>query len=351
VMTSLVRRLSLSVVALILAFCGGLLCILSPERDVAAQTARTFQVWPERSIGVVSGRLEGSVSDADTSVFPIGIVAASSGGVVRGRTYLLFPMDVLPPGTDILQATLHFQVDSVSNPGHASAGVYRVLEPWGETGWSVDPVTWPALLTVPQDVISLEFGVVESAHWQSPLAAGTAPASPLPTLTRQPALTPTPLSSYTPAPFVSPVATPTRTPTATPPSSPLPTLYSIPASSIWLVAIEADWFTWDVTALMRSWLSGEVANYGLAIGAAPSPGAGIEEAGNLLAVRYVTATDAETRPYVIVQAEVRAVTLTPNGSSVLPSAGLGESRTEFGVVGVILLGVALVLVGVVLSRA
>jgi len=351
----------------VLVCVGGLFSVLKPGRDVAAQTSRSYQVWPEHTIGVVSGRLEGAAHSADPGVLPSGVYAAPSGGIVRGRTYLFFPTDVFPAGTDILRATLYFYVDSISNRGQANAGAYRVLEGWGETGWQSDPRTWPAVFTTPQDVAlldfsgaalvdwqseprtlpvmfwsaqaaaPLEFGSVQGMHSQSPLPTGTAPPSPLATPTSTPLL-----PSATPSQTATPpgTATPTRAATQTP--------YPTPSSSVQLVAVNGAWITWDVTGLMRAWASGEVANYGLAIGVAPSPGAGVDEAGNLLVARLTSAGDSATRPYVIVEAEVRPVTPTP--WVLLPTAGVAEPGPRFKVVGFILLGMALVVTAIALRR-
>jgi hypothetical protein len=144
---------------------------------------------------------------------------------------------------------------------------------------------------------------------------------------------------------VSPLATATQEPTVTSP-------FATPASAINLVAVGGDWFTWDVTALLRSWLSEEVPNYGLAIGAAPSPDAGVDEAGDLLAARFVSADDTETRPYIIIQAEIHPVTATPIGYSLLPAAGIEEPRAWFYGVGVIvLLGLVVLGIGLGLRRS
>jgi len=326
--------------AIVLAFSGSVFCFVCSRRDVAAQISRTFQVWPGRSVGIASGSLRGTVNATDTGVLPSGVAPVSTGDVVRGRTYLVFSMDVFPPGTDILRATLHFYVDSISHPGQVQTGVYRVLEPWGTTGWSEDPATWPELLDIPQDVISTEFDAVEAVQWQSPLA--TSPSSPLPTTT----LTPTPVNGPTPTTLSSPLSTPTQTPTPTLSSS----LYSTPVSPVQLVAVDGDWLTWDVTALMRSWLSGEVSNYGLAIGTAPDPNSGIDEAGDVLLARSITAGDTTTRPYIVVEAEIHPVTPTPTGCPILPPAGAEASSTRLLVVAALLFGVALLATAVAVRR-
>ncbi len=116
---------------------------------VAAPSPRALQLWPDHTAGVTSGLLEGMPAHADSQVLPFGVQRISADAVVRARTYLNFPLDVFPPGTEIVRATLHVYVDSASNVGEALFGAYRVLEPWEEEGWGEDPTTWPALLTVP----------------------------------------------------------------------------------------------------------------------------------------------------------------------------------------------------------
>ena len=349
-MRSRARRLWLCLLVIVLAVSGSVFCFVCSRQGVAAQISRSFQVWPDRSIGIASGSLLGIISATDGGVLPSGVAAVSTGGVVRGRTYLVFSTDVFPAGTDIQRATLHFYVDSISRPGRALAGVYRVLEPWGATGWSENPATWPELLDTPQDVVSIEFDAVEGVRGLSPLSTATSPSSPLPTSTGLATHTPTPGAVQTPTTPSSPLPTPTRSPTPTPSSSPVPTPDFTPASPVQLVAVEGDWFTWDVTALTRSWLSGEVPNYGLAIGTAPDSDSGIDEAGNMLVARSMTAGDTTTRPYIVVEAEIRPVTPTPTGRPVLPPAGSEASSTQLVVVAVILLGIALLVTAVAVRR-
>ena len=151
-MRSWSRGLQLCLVVIVLSVGGCLFCFLCSRQDVAAQTSRAFQVWPDQSVGIASGSLGGTVSTTDRGVLPSGVATVPTGGVVRGRTYLVFSTDGFPDGTDISRATLHFYVDSVSRPGRALAGVYRVLDPWGATGWSENPATWPELLDTPTEV-------------------------------------------------------------------------------------------------------------------------------------------------------------------------------------------------------
>ncbi|MBU0703804.1 MAG: hypothetical protein KKC18_08040, partial [Chloroflexi bacterium] len=123
------------VVAALLALTGASLYLVGLPLPAGAQYDRVLQVWPDRSVGVASGLLEGSTGYAFTEVLPIGVALAPTGDVVQGRTYLHFPLDVFPPGTEIVQATLHLYADGASRAGEATVGAYRVLDPWGVEGW------------------------------------------------------------------------------------------------------------------------------------------------------------------------------------------------------------------------
>jgi hypothetical protein len=117
----------------------------------------------------------------------------------------------------------------------------------------------------------------------------------------------------------------------------------VPVVSLGRVA--GTWLTWDVTALMRAWLAGEVPDYGLAVAPAPEPDADPETAGDLLVARQFTADDPDTRPYLIVHFEVHPVTPTP--VQVLPRAG---SQSGWGTTGLLLIGVALLLAVLLVRR-
>ena len=104
--------------------------------------------------------------------------------------------------------------------------------------------------------------------------------------------------------------------------------------------VSETWLTWDVTALMRAWVARQVADEGLALAPAPDPDADPETAGDLLVARWLEVNDPATRPYLIVEFEVLPVTPTP--VPVLPPAGGGA---EWGAVGAVLVGVALVVLG------
>ena len=107
----------------------------------------------------------------------------------------------------------------------------------------------------------------------------------------------------------------------------------------------ATWLTWDVTALMRAWLAGEVPDRGLAVAPAPEPDADPETAGDLLVARRFTADDPDTRPYLIVHFEVRPV--TPMPVQVLPRAG---SQSGWGATGLLLIGAVMLLVVLLVHR-
>jgi hypothetical protein len=512
------RKLSFYVAASLLGLAGVLLCLIGPPLPGAAQDLRILQVWPDRGMGVASAPLEGSTAQATAQVFPIGVSRTTNGDIVQARTYLHFPLDVLPPGAEILYATLHVYVDSSSSLGETTLGAYRVLEPWAAGDWSNDPATWPGLLTSPIALRTARFGVTTTPRPTSPLtptttptftstptltttetstlfskpaghaliqgpgvtldplgsqvnvgattvvdirienvtdlrytavhllfdptllevvdddpttvdvqiqpgsflgpglveenivypangeidfqaasdkpvsgsgvlatiifrgkAAGisglrfdavfledddgepigvdeedgsitvagqdspipTYPASPLrtPTVTPPPTLTPTTRPGATLTPAATPAATLTPTPPTRPPSTPPPSPSPI-GPGVALGPVTGTWLTWDVTALMRAWLTGEVADDGLALAPAPEPNADPETAGDLLVARQRTADDPNTRPYVVVGFKVQPSTPTPPPA--LPPAG---RRGGWGTAGLLLIGAAMLVLG------
>ena len=120
----------------------------------------------------------------------------------------------------------------------------------------------------------------------------------------------------------SPLATPpTPSPTQ---SSPPPAL----APGANLGPVTGRWLTWDVTALTRAWLAGEVPDDGLALAPAPEPDADPETAGDLIVARWLAVDDPATRPYLIVESEVQPVTPTP--APVLPPAGGRRDGERWG---------------------
>jgi hypothetical protein len=334
-----------------------------------------MQIWPDRSQGAAFGQLEGPTDQA--AALPFGVYRTSTGEIARARTYLHFPLDVFPPGSEILHATLYVYVDSSAGGGAAMFGVYRPLEPWDEGIWGSDPAGWPALLTSPI-ALTTTFAFT-ATHFAAavrkpllasvPVAASTlalsarseavsseAPATP-PTspLDTSPLTTPTP-PTPTPTPAATSTASPQSTlrPTSQATASPRPTLppapTAVPGAAPPVVALQqtaGTWLTWDVTALARAWLAREVADEGLALAAAPNPDAGPEAAGNLLVARWLTADDPITRPYLIAEIVVHPVTPTP--IVLLPRAGsppTGQwSGTLLLVAGAVLLALGLAVRG------
>jgi hypothetical protein len=317
------RTRQYDIVALMLGVGGALMFLCGVLLPVQAQGSHSLQVWPDRSIGVTSGLLEGSEAHASTQVLPLGAFRASGDEAVYARTYLHFPLDVFPPGTEILRATLYMVVDSSSGEGEATLGVYRSLEPWEEEDWSGDPTAWPDLLT-------------------SPIAATTARFEIMtPTLP----VTPGPSQALLPTPPTSP------RPTVTPAPS-LMSTDDVPVVPLGQVA--ATWLSWDVTVLMRAWLAGEIADDGLVLGLAPDPTIAPEEVGGLLVARYLSAADFDTRPHLIAEFEVHPVPPTPTPPTsplptptsapwpVLPPAG---SSADWTASGLMLVGAVCVLLG------
>ena len=343
-------------VALILGVGGALLFLCGVLLPVEAQDSRSLQVWPDRSIGVTSGLLAGSEVHASTQILSLGTFRTSGDEVVHARTYLHFPLDVFPPGTEIRRATLYMVVDSSSGEGETTLGVYRALEPWETEDWSGDPATWPGLLTSPIAATTARFEIVTPTLPISVTALITAPAatpSPTPMPTATPTVTPTPTEALLPTPPTSPLPTPTLAPTPTP--TPAPSLAStddVPVVPLGQVA--ATWLSWDVTVLVRAWLAGEIADDGLVLGLAPDPTIASEEMGGLLVARYLSATDFDTRPYIIAEFEVHPVPPTPTPPTsplptptsvpwpVLPPAG---NSADWRALWLLLIGATCVLLG------
>ena len=67
-----------------------------------------------------------STAHAATQVLPLGACYTSEGDVVRARTYLHFPLDVFPPGAEILHAIIAHR--SGGRPLTVEAGVLRIAE-------------------------------------------------------------------------------------------------------------------------------------------------------------------------------------------------------------------------------
>jgi hypothetical protein len=490
---------------------------------LAPSSSRSLQLWPDHSVGVTNVLLEDMSGHADSQVFPWGVHRTAEGEIMRARTYLHFPLDAFPPGTDILRATLHVYVDTVSDAGEATFGAYRVLEPWEEGDLGDDPADWPTLLTTPIALTEARFDVMTSTlPLATPIATNTPVVPSTPTLTSPPptstpVVTPTPtlttsesaalfsrppghglvqdvmvavvlsdqevslgfttvvsiqienvinlcdaevnltfdstllevvdaapdtegvqiqagdffspelsvrnivyqdygeinfaifqlgvtepvsgsgvlaaitfrgkevgvseiefedvfledcdgesivagtragsitvFGEGTPTPTVTstPEATPTAPISPLPTPTPGPTPTPPPPSGVLPVSLqpgEGTWLTWNVTALMRAWLAGEVPNHGLALAAAPHPDADVEEAGDLLVARWLAATDLNTRPYLVVEFDVLPVTPTPTATPVpiLPPAG---GTVGWKAVGVLFIGAALLALGLTVRR-
>jgi hypothetical protein len=329
-----------------------------PTATPAIQS-RVLQLWPDRSVGVASGLLEGAASYADTQVFPFGTFSLSPGEAVQARTYLHFPINALPLGTEVKRATLYVYVDSISGSGEATFGVYRVLAPWSETGWGGTPATWPSLLSSPIAITEVGFeeeAVLPAAPSVPKLASVMVQDSPLQTPTEPSSVLPTatlPTASATPTSTSTPTRTPGSTGTPAPGSTSTPTTSApsptSPASggSVELEPIEGRWLMWDVTALLRAWLAEEVVDHGLALAAA-FDSAGPESAGNLLLARQLTVDDPNTMPYIVADILIHPVTPTPTPTSIpiLPIAGRSGG---WGGTLVLLAGAVLLLLGLVLA--
>lgn len=345
-MTGRSRDLLLGVLACVLAVLGTLLCIGEAKPPAGAQGARSLQVWPEQSMGTVSGLLESSTRYDDAPVNPLGTYRSPSGDVVYARSYFQFPLDVFPPGTEIVRATLHVYVDTASEAGEMALGAYRVVEPWTATSLGGDPADWPALLDSPIAVTTARIEVLTPTITITP-AALTATVAP----TAPPTATPTPESRLTLTPPTSPLATPPTSPLPTP--TPISTVTpTASASTVQLTRAVETWITLDVTALMRAWLVGEVANDGLVVASVPVIGVSPDMIGGVLVARWLNTQDTDTLPYIIAEYEVHPVTPTLPASPlstppsepalVLPPAGSSGSWKGLGLV---LIGASLLLLG------
>jgi hypothetical protein len=322
----------------------------TPE-PVTSFEARTMQLWPDRRVGISSDQMEGLASYVDTEVLPFGQFDLTGGEYVEARTYLHFPIKAFPLGTDVKRATLHVYVDSGSGSGMEEFGVYRVLEPWGETGWSEAPASWPALLSSPVAITEVSLDAEASllgsratlklaqVTGDSPLPTPGLSVLPTPSLT----LTPTPQATEDATETATPLPESTAMPTATPAATPLPSTFA-------LAETPGRWIVWDVTALVRGWVLQEVDDYGLAVALSPDPDAGSEEMGNLILARLLSVQDINTDPYIIADVEIYPVTPTPTPTPIpiLPPAG---SRTPagWGGIGVSLLGVVMLMAGLGLA--
>jgi len=317
-----------------------------PEPAISAQEARLWQVWPDRVADAASGRLEFEAEPPDGQPFAFGVARGEEGETVRGRTYMDFELDTFPPGTDVLRAMLYVYVDSASSRDEGRFGAYRVVEPWEEAALGGEPATWVEILSSPVAVTTARFQAAEaqagkpallSWRFQSPL-----PTSPVATGTPEPTSTSTPEASATPT--VTSTSGPSPTPTSTAePTTAEPTPTPTPTSAITAVVsmdeVPGREVVWDVTALVRAWISDEVPNYGVALAPAPEPSSGPGTAGDLMLARWHTADEADTRPYLIVNAVVRPVTPTPTQVPILPGSGdegLGPQRLGFTLAGIAL---------------
>ncbi len=340
-MTGRSHDLLLGVLACVLALLGALLGFGGAKPPAGAQGVRSLQVWPEQSLGAVSGLLETSTGYDNAPVYPLGTYRSPSGDVVYARSHFRFPLDVFPPGTEIVRATLHVYIDSATEAGEITLGVYRVVEPWSASSPGSDPADWPALLDSPIAVATARIEVLTPTITITPVVptATVAPTAP-------PADTPTPEFRLTLTPPTSPLPTPTPISIVTP---------TVSAPTVQLARAVETWITLDVTALMRAWMGGEVVNDGLVVASAPVTGVSPEMVGGVLVARWLNNQDTDTLPYVIAEYEIDPNALatptlpvsplsTPPSepSLVLPPAGSSGSWKGLGLV---LIGVALLLLG------
>jgi hypothetical protein len=292
---------------------------------------RVYQIWPDRVLDVVSGRVVAPEPPPGQTVL-FGVSEADARAIVHARTYFHFPMSGFPPGTDILKATLYVHADSATAEGQGVFGLYRVVAPWTEQSGSANPDDWPPLLAAAISLTEASFEPPASdaqRYGRIPARAG-ADTSGGPASSRAPGA-------------MRPQA---QAATATAPTSPLLD-GTVPVT---LSEVAGTWVTWDATALLRAWYREDIPNQGLAISAGPVADAGPEEGGNILAARWLAAGDRQTRPYLVVHVEVRPVTPTPSPIYCLPAAGLPAHSTGGLAIIPVAIGAALLVLGVAARR-
>ncbi len=265
-------------------------------RPATGQTALVVQLGPDygMSLGVITPQPDTWPTDHSTTILPFGnYLGPKTGQPVYSRAYLAFPLNELPAGAVVQQATLELYVDDWPFEGSATLGVYQVTAAWDETmDWAGRaPLATPALAatTVSStagwyawDVTALVQGWVNGAPnyglalaaYPDPDAApdatgwaaaaqGRAGSDPTlaPRLTIVYALAQTPTPTPPAPPPTQPPPTPTPSgppptqppPTATPEVGPTPALLPIsgggqPASSLPL------WLFGGAALVLVAWL-------------------------------------------------------------------------------------------------
>jgi len=266
--------------------------------------------------------------------------SSREGVQIRPGTFLGsdFEENIVYPGEGEIEFAQTVPNEAVSGTGILATIVFR------GKAVGTTPLEFAAVILQDPDYDFIGFEIADGSavvgRQDSPIA--TPSDSPLATPTRIPP-TSTPRATLTP----TPAATPPPGATAPPPTSPPPTLTPPPtAAGVALEPVPGTWLTWDVTALMRAWLAGEVPDDGLALAPAPQPDADPETAGDLLVARYLTANDPDTRPYVIVGFRVLPTTPTPVPG--LPPAG--RPAGGWREAGLVIIGMAVILLGLAVRR-
>jgi hypothetical protein len=299
------------------------------------QDLRVFQIWPDRILDVASGRVVTPALPSGQTVM-FGVTEVDGGGVVQARTYFHFPMSVFPPGTDILQATLHVYADSATSEGKGMFGLYRAVADWTEQDGGADPQDWPALLPAAISLAEASFDSLlpdVQSHIRDPFSGGMRGVGVVDGgLSR---------SRARGVMLLQP-----QEPTATPPPSPI----RPGTAPITLSEVAGIWVTWDATALLRAWYREEIPNQGLAVAPGPVADADPQQGGNVLAARWLTAGERRTEPHLVVHVEVRPVTPTPSPIFCLPDAGPPVASAGWPALLPLLAGVVLLLLGLTARR-
>lgn len=142
----------------------GLLLILAVTPWASGQSGGTVtvQLGPGtgQSVGVFSEPPDSWSGDASTSILPFGNYRGPlSGRLIQARTFLLFPLPVIPAGATATSAVVQVYVNDWPFDGSASLGLYRVTAAWDESlTWATQPANDGILRT--QAVVSSRAGWV-----------------------------------------------------------------------------------------------------------------------------------------------------------------------------------------------
>jgi len=140
------RKLGLAISILGTAFVAIVALGLSITPALAQEPVTiTIQLDPDtgKSLGVISRQPETWPTDHSTAILPFGnYIGPQTGEATYARSYLWFPLDSIPAGSTVQEATLEVYVDDWPFDGEADIGVYSVASEWNED------MTWGTLASV-----------------------------------------------------------------------------------------------------------------------------------------------------------------------------------------------------------